>query len=194
MSDHNVYELLYLARCADEEALRLLIEQFKPLFYKTYKQLKDYYQWVDYDDAYEAMIMGLYSAVTHYREDKNTAFSSFATLCITREMRNFVKKMCNKNQGFKAVPLDSYLKDVENLKLSDMVLKDEYNDPESLLNSKFLLENIDRVLKDDNDRSILHLRMEGYSYLEIASRLGISKKDVDNSLQRIRKKIAYLFD
>lgn len=195
MSDGvNVYELLYLARSADEHAFAMLIEQFKPLFYKTYKELRAHYGRVDYDELYDAMITGLYNAVTHYREDKNTAFTSFATLCITREMKNYIRINEQKNPYRLLLSLDDYMRDVEELKYGDMVLRDDSNNPHNIMRANSLIEEIDRVLGDSLERKIFHLRIEGFTYVEIAKELGIKKKDVDNSLQRIRKKIAYLFD
>lgn len=195
MSDNriNVYDLLYLARSGEDEAFGLLIEQFKPLFYRNYKGLKDQYERVDRDDVYDAMLTGLYNAVTHYREDKNTAFTSFATLCITREMRNYYRSTVQK-LGMIYVPLDSYMNEAENLRYGDKVLRDEGSDPQSIVRLKMLIEEIDRVLGDSLEKKVFHMRVDGYSYVDIADALGIRKKDVDNSLQRIRKKIAYLFD
>jgi DNA-directed RNA polymerase specialized sigma24 family protein len=41
---------------------------------------------------------------------------------------------------------------------------------------------------------IFHRHSEGYSYKEIAAMFQTNDKAIDNSLQRIRKKLATMFD
>ncbi|HAM63133.1 MAG TPA: hypothetical protein DCP62_05650 [Erysipelotrichaceae bacterium] len=55
------------------------------------------------------------------------------------------------------------------------------------------MESLKEVLLEDG-WFIFNRHSEGYSYKEIGSMLQMSDKTVDNNLQRIRKKLASMFD
>jgi DNA-directed RNA polymerase specialized sigma24 family protein len=83
----------------------------------------------------------------------------------------------------------------DELSLGDTLSTDSSSQPHNLSRYHALLEQVYLQLADKPlDSKVLALRLQGYSYRETAAILGISGKDVDNSVQRIRRKIAYLFD
>ena len=195
MGRYNDYELLYLIRNGDERALEKLIENYKPIIYKMYYQLRRKLDSFHFDDGYQAGLLGLYTAVNYYKEDKNMAFSTFAILCITREMYATYRKE-RKNSyadNSRILSLDMKLNEVEEIYLSDVNLIDQKNDPASLAMSSCLLEEVYGIL-EKIEVKVLQLKNKGYTYQEMANQLGVSAKTIDNYIQRIRKKLSSLFD
>ena len=70
------------------------------------------------------------------------------------------------------------------------------NTPESIFFSKFLSEEVSRIMKEnfsDKERKVFKLFLKGESYENIAKTIGVSPKAVDNALQRVRKKLRLAF-
>ncbi|MGI6607918.1 MAG: sigma-70 family RNA polymerase sigma factor [Erysipelotrichaceae bacterium] len=195
MERYNDYELLYLIRINDERALERLIENYKPIIYKMYYQLRRKLDSFHFDDAYQAGLVGLYTAVSYYKEDRNMAFSTFAIMCITREMYATYRKERKNNYAYSSriLSLDMKLNEVEEIYLSDINLIDQKNDPALLAMSSCLLAEVYEIL-DKKEAKVLELKTKGYTYQEMAEELGVTAKKIDNSIQKIRKKLQFLFD
>ncbi len=195
MGRYNDYELLYLIRANDEQALEKLIENYKPIIYKMYYQLRRKLDSFQFDDGYQAGLVGLYTAVSYYKEDKNMAFSTFAIMCITREMYATYRKERKNNyaDSGRILSLDMKLNETEELYLADLNLVDQKNDPESLAISSCLLDEVYEIL-DSTEAKVLQLKVKGYTYKEMAQKLKVKAKTIDNYIQKIRKKLQSLFD
>ncbi|MDI9540889.1 MAG: sigma-70 family RNA polymerase sigma factor [Bacillota bacterium] len=195
MGRYNDYELLYLVRNNDESALEKLIENYKPIIYKVYYQLRRRLDSFQFDDGYQAGLVGLYTAVSYYKEDRNMAFSTFAIMCITREMYATYRKERKNNYAHNSriLSLDMKLNESEEIYLSDINLIDQNNDPASIAMSSCLLDEVYEIL-DSVEVKVLELKTKGYSYKEMANHLGVTAKTIDNYIQKIRKKLHSLFD
>lgn len=195
MGRYNDYELLYLVRNNDESALEKLIENYKPIIYKVYYQLRRRLDSFQFDDGYQAGLVGLYTAVSYYKEDRNMAFSTFAIMCITREMYATYRKERKNNYAHNSriLSLDMKLNESEEIYLSDINLIDQNNDPASIAMSSCLLDEVYEIL-DSVEVKVLELKTKGYSYKEMPNHLGVTAKTIDNYIQKIRKKLHSLFD
>ena len=195
----NIDEVVYLARQDNENALKILLEYFQPMFAAMYKEVNNKSVPFSYDEAMQAARIGLYNALCYYREDRNMAFHNFVRLCVKREIRAWQRREQNYRYLGGYLPmasLDVRLKDTEGLYYIDTVEAPEGTaNPESTLREKQLREEIFRLVPLESiDGQILNYRLMGYSYKEIADKIGTNVKFVDNSLQRIKKIIAPLFD
>ncbi|MGB4626706.1 MAG: sigma-70 family RNA polymerase sigma factor, partial [Erysipelotrichaceae bacterium] len=179
----------------DESALEKLIENYKPIIYKVYYQLRRRLDSFQFDDGYQAGLVGLYTAVSYYKEDRNMAFSTFAIMCITREMYATYRKERKNNYAHNSriLSLDMKLNESEEIYLSDINLIDQNNDPASIAMSSCLLDEVYEIL-DSVEVKVLELKTKGYSYKEMANHLGVTAKTIDNYIQKIRKKLHSLFD
>ncbi len=195
IENFNEYELLYMARQKDELALQMLISQFQPIFYKTYYQLKPSWSFLDYDECYQAYLIGLNNALYYYREDKRTRFGNFVYLCTTREIKAIIRKESSKKDSvlFNAASFDKKLCDSDELYLIDTI-SDCHVDPLETVKAKFLEKQAYKLLDNEIDKKILTMRLLGYSYKEMSAKIGCTNKTIDNSLQRIKRKIHCLFD
>ncbi|MBQ9037110.1 MAG: hypothetical protein IJ115_06640 [Erysipelotrichaceae bacterium] len=121
------------------------------------------------------------------------AFHNFVHLCALREMRSWQKsEMSHYYIDQKPIlSLDYIIREEDETYLVDLISKDENDNPEVISMNRMKLENIFKTYDPDKtvEGKVLKMKMEGYSYKEIAEAVNISSKDVDNILHKIRKKI-----
>ncbi len=151
----------------------------------------------DRDDLIQEGMIGLFKAVRDYDCGRDAAFSTFAELCISRQMYSAIKALNRK----KHAPLNSYIsiyasrEDSEEgveTPLEDILEANPNDVPEKYVidkeNLQDLEEEIDRELSD-LERQVLDLYITGMSVKEISAVLGRDEKSTDNAMQRIRNKL-----
>lgn len=135
---------------------------------------------IEADDLQQEGFIALFSAVKAYSSDKGS-FSSFADVCIGNRMKNAVLRARRyekaEDYDFEQIQDDSAPTD-------DFVILKEYNTE--------LFKRLSQILSQ-REFSVIGLYMNGYSYKQIAEKLGTSVKSVDNSLSRARQKLKKLF-
>lgn len=151
----------------------------------------------DKDDLIQEGMIGLFKAVRDYDIGRDASFSTFADLCVSRQMYSAIKSLSRK----KHAPLNSYIsiyatredseKDTE-LTYEDLLESDSQLIPEQYVidreNLKALEENIEKELSDF-ERQVLDLYITGMSIRTIAKVLGRDEKSTDNAMQRVRSKL-----
>ena len=148
------------------------------------------------EDLIQEGMIGLIKAVRDFDETQKTSFSSFAELCVSRQMYSAIEASNRK----KHLPLNSYISLYEdseqegegrNLPLIDTIESSKENDPEVLYFGKEYTEAFAEQLKEllsPLENHVLYLHLMGTDYRTIAELLGKSPKSVDNALQRIKTK------
>lgn len=154
----------------------------------------------DRDDLYQEGMIGLYKAMRDYRTDRESAFRSFAELCVKRQMISAIKSATRKKHG----PLNSYIslnkpmfeEDEDKRPLMDLLEADPIDNPEyaSILHesNQMVWQQIEKILSAF-ERQVLEKYLSGQSYFEIAKDLERNEKAVDNALQRIKRKLENQF-
>ena len=186
MTDEN---LIIKFNDGDKLALDILLNRYKNL---ARSKAKAYYvAGGDPEDLIQEGMIGLYKAVLDFDATKNNSFAAFASLCIVRQLQTAIKaagrqkhmllneslSLDNAEQG------ESYMD-----KLPDPAI----NDPEALFLGREALRDAKAFIKrslSPLEHSVLTLHMEGKTHAEIAATLDKTLKSVDNTLQRIRKKL-----
>lgn len=139
---------------------------------------------IDFEDLIQEGFIGLMNAVKCYDESFGTWFSTFAYLCIDRNILTAVKKTLSKKQ----IPKSALIFIEENTDFET----DKSQNPENVIISKeninYLKQKISENLSE-KERSVLNMYLSGKSYRQIADSLKISEKAVDNAIQRLRKKL-----
>lgn len=152
----------------------------------------------DTEDLIQEGMLGLYKAIKCYSLNKNATFSTFASLCIKRQIQNAIKHAGSK----KSSPLSSALPLAEVINLDE----DEDTGVGLILPSKELLPDAQMISEENmkeikeqikKNLSLLEYRiltkyLAGKNYAEIAEELGTNKKSVDNALSRIKTKLSFL--
>ncbi|MBQ9279173.1 MAG: RNA polymerase sporulation sigma factor SigH [Lachnospiraceae bacterium] len=147
------------------------------------------------DDLMQEGMIGLFKAIRDFEADKGTVFSTFATLCVRRQ----IKTAINNSNRKKHIPLNNYISiyaenEEYGYELEDNLESDDNNsNPEDMMiakeKSKALNEQIEKKLSSF-EKKVLSCYLDGLSYQEIAQRLDKTEKSVDNALQRIRRKLS----
>ena len=91
--DHNDYELLYLVSENNEDAKEIFFDKYKSIVELKAKKLYPYVMNKGYElnDLIQEGMIGLSQAINDYKEQKNVQFSTFASICIERQIMTFVR-------------------------------------------------------------------------------------------------------
>lgn len=142
----------------------------------------------DAEDFAQEGLLGLLAAVSSYDERREAGFRTYAAVCIRNRIRSAARSLAAGKDPSREVTL------TEQLDISDMAdsLADCADTPEQVFFEKErvseLYAQISAVLSKQ-ELEIFCLSASGFSYGEIAQRLQISAKSVDNAIQRARRKL-----
>lgn len=141
---------------------------------------KRYSDAADYEELVSDGMEGLLAAVRGYNEEKGE-FAAFAAVCIENRLRNTARRSRKRT---------SLLADGDPERLEDIA--DPAPTPEEIViareNSEEVMRRIRTELTPLESKCIQCAAM-GLSYDEIAKRLRLDKKAVDNALSRARTKL-----
>lgn len=173
----NDDEIVVSIREGNYEMLQVIIDRYYPTMYAYIKK----YCPSDYaEDALQEATLALYSAVKEF-DSKKASFSTFATLCIKRALISVLKNRQRK----KDIPQELLLS-IEDTDLIDS------NSPEKIFFDREDYKSLADTIKlelSSLEYEVLQLYLSGERYSDIAVKLNIPEKSVDNSLARIRKKL-----
>lgn len=175
-------ELVLACKNGDENAYGVLIGRY--IFAVRSRAYAYDQSSIDFDDLMQEGFIGLMNAVKSYDESFGTRFSTFAYLCIDRNILSTVKKTLSKKQ----IPKSALVFIEENGDFET----DKSENPENLVISKENLNLLKRKITENlsgREQSVLNMYLSGHSYQEIAKDLKISVKSVDNAIQRLRRKL-----
>jgi RNA polymerase sporulation-specific sigma factor len=149
----------------------------------------------DHDDVVQEGMIGLFKAIRDFSEENLSAFRSFAELCITRQIITAIKTATRQKHSLlnNYVSVELPLTENEDEPLLREVLEEERpGDPQlQVMGHEFQAEvdgQIEQCLSPLEAAS-LRRYIEGKSYGEIARELQRDIKQIDNALQRAKKKM-----
>lgn len=178
----EVEELIQKVKDDDLIACKEMIDMFHKMICSIINDynlnLGDYL--ISFDDLYQEALIGLYEACKNYRYDKNTRFSTFVYVVVKRKVQRFYNQQFKKYIN-ESLSIDKFeqLDHLDSFKTNYV-----YDNPLSYLKEEEFKNGLNNF--NDLDRQIIKLRLENYSYLEIAEKLKIDKKKVDNRLYRLK--------
>lgn len=173
-------ELIRLIRNSDDLAFKILYERYLPkIRTMTYS-----FQGLGYDieDLVQEATIGFFTAINVYNF-KGAAFSTFCYTCMRRMLISLLRKAGRK----KALPNSSIIYTDESF--FDLI---SVNDPEAEYIAREDFERLkDRINAELSpfERDVLYYYLLDFDYSGISDILNISKKSVDNAIQRIRQKL-----
>lgn len=188
-------ELLQMLHESSEDAKDILFEKYKYIIDIEIRKYTNVARKLGYDinDLYQDALVGFSDALVSYRDDKNSALSSFITLCVDRKLLASVIKAGRKKNKLLNDSLSlEYTYSSFASPLMDLLSDNSANDPlENLTkeeNLQELVEEIENSLSK-SEFEVYSLMINGLKYDEIAELLNRSLKQVDNTIQRVRNKI-----
>ena len=184
-------------QCSDEEIIELLqkgehsvedylIKKYKPMVLKKAHAM--FLIGGEQEDLIQEGMIGLFKAVQGYQPGKNASFSTFANLCVERQMCKAIEISGRQKHR----PLNTYI----SLSQEDRPLANTEDtvqlNPEEIVIGRESADNLKkRICKvlSPFENQVLKFYLQGMDYRKIAKKLEKPDKSVDNALQRIRGKI-----
>ncbi len=191
-SKYSNEELCSLAK-TDKVAEEFLLVKNKELVRLEARNL--YLAWGEWDDLLQEGMIGLLQAIRGYSADNGASFATYAALCVRSKMLNAVTASNRRKHGAMEdyVPLDSPAFQSEDG--SGLYAVGAYDNPENLVILREEEGTLQKRILDslsETEKAVFREYTKGLDYKEIAKRLGKSDKSIDNTLQRIRKKVRNL--
>lgn len=188
-------EDIVLAQNGHEESIEKILKEYQSTIFRNNRSF--FLKGGDNDDLMQEGFIGLIKAIKSYDDSRNACFSTFANLCIRRQMITAVKNYNSdkyKNLNL-AMQGDSSLTLEESVRYSSPSLK--FYSPEEIYLGKELLNSLRNFLEKNLsalEKEVFSYLCREYSYIEIATFMEESPKKIDNTIQRVKKKIHQYLD
>ncbi|MCR4854655.1 MAG: sigma-70 family RNA polymerase sigma factor [Erysipelotrichaceae bacterium] len=165
----------------EQEAFAELLRHFKAMIYKIIymNNLEKGDFRIDENDLFQEGSLALYRAVKNYEEGRNVRFSSYAFMVIRSRIRE-VLRTAYRSYGDE-LSLDTSI---------DYSLKFcVREDPAGYHREECFREELKAFMDslNEEDRKIFELKRQDMTYEQIAERLNITSKRLDNRLRILRK-------
>lgn len=190
MSEH---EVIVLAKQGSGDATEYLLRKYQGL---VEAKAKSYFLLgADREDVIQEGMIGLFKAIRDFSIHHFGGFRKFAALCVTRQIISAVK--CASRQKHAAlngyVSVDAPLPEGdEEGALYEVLAAEGESSPDDVVVGRELQRTVHTEMArslSDLERQVLQRYLRGYSYRDIARSLGSNVKQVDNALQRAKKKL-----
>ena len=186
--------LVDLARKDDAKAVETLLNRYKSLIRS--KAYKYYAPGLERDDFIQEGNIGLVNAIRDFKPEFLKSFKRFAEMCVERQMITAIKTATRQ----KNIPLNNavsihqpaYPDDESERTIADVIKDYSSNDPFITVASKETIWEIMTKLiyeLSSLELKVLQCQLIKMSYVEISLLLNKKVKSVDNTMQRIRKKL-----
>ena len=196
IDNSNDYELIMLYREDDEQAKNILYLKYKFIINLLIKKYSKYLIKVnaDYDEVYSECTIGFSDALKRFNEEKDASLPTFITLCVERKLKTVIKKY-NRNKykiSNEALSLD-YIYD-DDQSLMDYVVDLEHEPLKNMEDNESYIDLVKSIKEEltKKEYDVFLLMARNLSYVEIANILGLTPKQVDNTMQRVKTKIKSL--
>ncbi len=195
---YNDEYLLSMVHEKSEEAEEILFDKYKKMIY--YKAMKYRYSGtklgLEMDDLIQEGMIGLSQAIEGYSNHKNVLFTTFANLCVEREIQTAILKASRKKHSLlnESVSIDKKIDDDKSF--IELIESKELSAEDQVMKKIFEEADVEMVQNELTkfEREVFVLKYQGFEYREIADVLDKTPKSVDNALQRIKRKVKHLFD
>ncbi len=194
--DFNDYELLSFIGENNEEAGDILYKKYQPLISATATRMYNHTKGkigIELSDLIQEGMVGLSYAIHNFDDRNGALFYTYAKTCIERKILSAIigaQRLKHKILN-ESLPISTEINGEEQTEI-ESILSDNSMNPERLLIDNEEEEELQLLIYqelNDQERQILELRINGFTYIEISKLLGINKKKVDNVVQKIRTKL-----
>lgn len=195
----NDNELLYLISECSEEANEKIYEKYSPAIESYVKKYMSLIEGtgIDYNDLYQEGLLGLASAINNYSTNKDIKFSTFAFTCIKRKILTAIK---NANRKKHSILNESYSLDYRNDDSKDSfenLIPSTSEGIDDMLVTKEKEKYFNKRINEtftDFEKEVYELKINGFTYDEIANTLDKTYKSVESALGRIRIKLKKIME
>lgn len=190
--EHELYKLsdeqVAILAKDSPEAANHLVARYRNYVYKCAASF--FVRGAEREDLVQEGMIGLYNAIRGYDPSASGSFSSFAAVCVRRQILSAVKASTRK----KHMPLNTYVSLSDTDSEGAALVKPE-NEPLSLVLDKEYFSKVSVKISERLSKlelKVLYCYLDGLSYSQIAKIIGKNEKSVDNAISRIKKKLLFL--
>ena len=192
-------DLAALAAGGNADATDVLLARYKDAVRATAK--KYFMLGGDQDDIIQEGMIGLFKAVQTFDPEGGASFKTYMNICVHNQILNAIEAASTLRHS----PLNSSVSldnpaggiDGEPSALGQMISDDMESNPAE---QAIFAEAMQLILSEESkllspmEKQVARSLADGRGYKEIAAELGRSPKSVDNTIQRIRRKLKDFFD
>lgn len=192
---YNDFELVHMVTERSEEAESILYYKYYPVIEIKVNKYMHIAKSIGMDksDLMQEGMIGLSQALVDFKENENVKFSTFANLCIEREILSALTSANRKKHQIlnQSLSLDYSQVDDENSLINFIYDKRNVSPEEHMITAEKKREILDIAEREltDFEKKVFDLKISGFEYREISEILNKKPKSIDNALQRIKKKI-----
>ena len=187
-------DLIMRIRGGETHIIDIIMDRYKNLVRKKAGSM--YLLGADREDLIQEGMIGLFKAIRDYDIGRDASFSTFANLCISRQMYSAVEaSRRNKHMLLNTSISLSAGDDPENSSLIGELAAPDDDDPEKRFIDKESERELEGLIEQELsplEKQVLDLSIIGMSTAEAAAVLNRSEKSTDNALQRARAKMKKL--
>ena len=195
----NMNELLYMVRMKDEWALEKIfsemvigLEAELSSLIKIYRPLNIYR-----DELKQEEMVSVIIAIENYRPERECSFQSYAAMIARRQMWHTLRKLNHQFiSGFNStLLLDDVMMD-QNSFINLMISRDVLSNPVYRLEMREAEQRINETIDgmNNSEKQILNSWLTGRKFTEESKRLGLTYKQYESRLSRVRKKVHSALD
>lgn len=197
MIEYN--ELLYMIRQKDEYAYDRLIEKSKVIVIKVYKDMITKYPFCKLyrEDIIQELTILVCELVNSYREDQDCTFPTYLNKCLKNKATELVRTYLNSKNRINnyCVDIDDVVAETTANYYTKCVNYGYRYDPKVMFDYQSTLHKFEDYYNKLSlmEKEIFMAYLNGASYKEIADKLSISTKTVDNYLQKQKRRLRIIF-
>ena len=187
--------IISLAKNNDEESIEKIIKRYRKMILVVIKEYSLWLKMIELDDFIQEGNIGILKAIKYFDSSRNVQFSTFVKLCIKTRLISFVTSYSLQKHNILTNTIYN-----SNFSIKENTFKatteetygsDRFN-PEKILYTKELYNELRFFFEKELslfEKEVFIRLFKGYSYKEICTNLKEKPKKLDNTIQRIRKKL-----
>ena len=182
-------ELFAKLEAGDESVRELIVVRNRPLIMMCAKQFPNFQDpVVNYEELFACGEVGLVKAMNAYKLEKGIMFSTYATKCITNEMRMAIRQFHKHEHTYSLNDLVG-----EEISFIDTIVDERSNIERDILNRSVLDSAIKALVHlTPREREVMALVIQSRGTIEqwkIAKQIGLSQPQVSRIVRRAQKKL-----
>jgi len=182
-------ELFAKLEAGDESVRELIVVRNRPLIMMCAKQFPNFQDpVVNYEELFACGEVGLVKAMNAYKLEKGIMFSTYATKCITNEMRMAIRQFHKHEHTYSPNDLVG-----EEISFIDTIVDERSNIERDILNRSVLDSAIKALVHlTPREREVMALVIQSRGTIEqwkIAKQIGLSQPQVSRIVRRAQKKL-----